>query len=76
MTGVDASGAMIAAAKARAGAENLPVRFEQARADALPFPNETFDVVSAVTVLCFVDDADRAMREMVSACSDPAAVSR
>lgn len=65
MTGVDASEAMIAAAKARAGAENLPVRFEPARADALPFPDETFDVVSAVTVLCFVDDADRAIREMV-----------
>jgi len=64
VTGVDASEAMIAAAKARAGAENLPVRFEQARADALPFPDETFDTVSAVTVLCLIDDADKAMREM------------
>jgi len=65
VAGVDASEAMVAAAKARAGAENLPVGFEQAQADALPFPDETFDVVTAVTVLCFIDDADRAMREMV-----------
>lgn len=65
VTGVDASEAMIAAAKARAGAENLPVQFERARADALPFPDKTFDVVTAVTVLCFIDDADKAVREMV-----------
>jgi SAM-dependent methyltransferase len=56
---------MVAAAKARAGATNALVQFEQARADTLPFPDETFDTVTAVTVLCFIDDTDRAMREMV-----------
>jgi SAM-dependent methyltransferase len=31
---------------------------------ALPFADESFDIVLAVTVLCFVDDAAHAVREM------------
>jgi len=63
--GVDASEAMVAAATARAVAEDPRAEFERAEADALPFPDDTFDVVTAVTVLCFIDDTDRAVREMV-----------
>ena len=64
MTGVDASEAMVAAAKARASRTNAVAQFKQARADTLPFPDETFDTVIAVTVFCFIDDAEKAMREM------------
>lgn len=33
-------------------------------AEHLPFPDERFDAVLMVTTLCFVDDAERAVREM------------
>jgi SAM-dependent methyltransferase len=36
----------------------------QADIRVLPFADCSFDVVLAVTVLCFIEDADRAMREM------------
>jgi SAM-dependent methyltransferase len=32
--------------------------------EALPFAAETFDLVTAITVLCFVDDADSVLREI------------
>lgn len=64
VTGMDRSDDMIAAAKARAEAENVFPHFEHGEAAALPFADGTFDIVTAVTVLCFVKDADQAVREM------------
>ena len=57
VTGIDASAAMIAAAKDRAKQYNADITFEVAMAEHLPFPAERFDVVTAITILCFVDDA-------------------
>ena len=34
------------------------------RVERLPFPDASFDVVAAITVLCFVSDAAGALREM------------
>jgi ubiquinone biosynthesis O-methyltransferase len=62
--GVDASANMIRAARARAEAEGLNVEFLMGRAEALPFDNESFDVVSAVTVLCFIRDASHTFAEV------------
>lgn len=56
VTGIDTSAAMIAAARARAASAGTEIEFHLAAAQALPFPSEQFDVVVAVTVLCFVDD--------------------
>jgi ubiquinone/menaquinone biosynthesis C-methylase UbiE len=64
MTGVDADPQMLAAARARAEATGLAVVFVEGDIHALPFPDATFDVVVAVTVLCFVPDAEHAVREM------------
>ncbi len=63
--GVDVSQTMLEAAKERA--EKAGVELELTRADVrgLPFPDGHFDCVVAVTVLCFVDDAARALSEMV-----------
>ena len=36
----------------------------QGQIRALPFADNSFDIVLAVTVLCFVDDAAQAVREM------------
>ncbi|MEP1105760.1 MAG: methyltransferase domain-containing protein [Alphaproteobacteria bacterium] len=62
--GVDSSAAMVAAANGRAAAAGAGVTFETGKAEALPFEAGTFDVVVAVTVLCFVGDTTRAVAEM------------
>lgn len=64
VTGIDASAAMIDAARARAKQHNADVTFQVAMAEHLPFPTERFDVVTAVTILCFVEDAAPAFREI------------
>jgi ubiquinone/menaquinone biosynthesis C-methylase UbiE len=64
VTGVDASASMIAAARTRAERTGLAVTFCEGRADALPFPAESFDLVVAVTVLCFIEDALPTFREV------------
>jgi SAM-dependent methyltransferase len=38
-------------------------RFVEGRVECLPFPDDTFDVVTAVTVLCLVSDRGTAVRE-------------
>ncbi len=54
VVGVDASERMIGAARERAAGEHAPVAFHVAGAAALPFPDQHFDLVAAVTILCFV----------------------
>lgn len=64
VSGIDASTQMIEAARARARARNAEIDFQTARAEQLPFPAARFDVVVAVTILCFVADATGVFREM------------
>lgn len=64
VTGVDADPGMLTAARARAEAMGLPVAFVEGDIRALPFPDASFDVIVAVTVLCFVPDTPRAVCEM------------
>ncbi len=40
------------------------VRFQDAPAEALPFPDHSFDTVVASLVLCTVDDQDRSLAEI------------
>ena len=63
-TGVDASPTMLSAGRARAKAASLDITFVEGDARALPFPDATFDLATAVTVLCFVPDAEHAVREI------------
>jgi 2-polyprenyl-3-methyl-5-hydroxy-6-metoxy-1,4-benzoquinol methylase len=63
-TGVDPDPAMLAAARVRAANLNIRASFLEGRVERLPFPAASFDVVVAVTVLCFVPDAAGAVREM------------
>ncbi|MGO9741339.1 MAG: class I SAM-dependent methyltransferase [Roseiarcus sp.] len=63
-TGVDANPAMLAAARHRAEEGVVAAAFLERRAERLPFPNDAFDVVCAVTVLCFVEEAGAALHEM------------
>jgi ubiquinone/menaquinone biosynthesis C-methylase UbiE len=64
VTGVDADRRMLAAGRARAEARGVAVHLLQGDIRALPFPDGSFDIVVAVTVLCFMDDAARAVGEM------------
>ena len=64
VTGIDASVAMIAAARSKAARHHADVSFQVAEAAHLPFEAEQFDVVTAITILCFVDNAAPVFREI------------
>lgn len=64
VVGLDGSAAMIEAAVARAQRAHAQVTFEIGAAAAMPFPAGQFDVVVAVTILCFVADAAPVFREI------------
>ncbi|MBX5453068.1 MAG: class I SAM-dependent methyltransferase [Acidobacteriia bacterium] len=63
-TGVDLSTEMLATARARAEAKAAEIGFVLAATERLPFGAATFDLVLAVTVLCFIEDAAPVFREM------------
>jgi SAM-dependent methyltransferase len=63
VVGVDADPAMLSAARARARGASVSVFFEEGRVEALPLPDASFDVVLAITVLCFVRDRAAAVKE-------------
>lgn len=62
--GIDPDPAMLDTARARAERAGVKAGFTNGRVERLPFADASFDVVVAVTVLCFVDDASAALREM------------
>lgn len=64
VTGLDADPHMLAAARERARQARAAFACVRGDVRALPFADDTFDVVVAVTVLCLVSDAALAVREM------------
>lgn len=64
VVGCDPDPRMIAKAAARATAERDAMIYLLGRAEHLPFRDQSFDVVTAVTVLCFVEQRSRAVKEM------------
>ena len=52
----------------RAEAERLPMVFQQADAEALPFPDESFDVVLSSFGVMFTPNHARAARELLRVC--------
>lgn len=62
-TAVDISEAMLEAARCRTREAGLHAHFERADASRLPFEDGSFDLVLAVTSLCFVEDAAASVRE-------------
>lgn len=63
--GLDLDPRMLNAARARAKTELSDLKLVPGRAEALPFADATFDRVVAVTTLCFIPDANRAITEMM-----------
>lgn len=64
VTGLDADPMMIAAAHRRSEIEDTRLRLVEGLAERLPFDDESFDSALAVTVLCFVRNAERAIAEI------------
>jgi len=54
--------------RVRASAEGLPVQFEHADAENLPYTNHSFDVVMSTFGVMFTPDQDKAATEMARAC--------
>ena len=54
--------------RARASAEGLPVQFEQADAENLPYTDHGFDVVMSTFGVMFTPDQDKAAAEMARVC--------
>jgi ubiquinone/menaquinone biosynthesis C-methylase UbiE len=60
----DPEPAMLAIARTKPVVPNLPIRFETAPAEHLPFPNASFDTVVSTLVLCTVDDPAQTLAEI------------
>lgn len=64
VAGLDVDEAMLAAARERAREQHLEIDWTRASIASIPSAADTFDVVLAVTVMCFVDDPTAALREL------------
>jgi ubiquinone/menaquinone biosynthesis C-methylase UbiE len=60
--------ALLDRGRERAGAERLNIEFREADAEALPFPDETFDDVVSTFGVMFAPDQDRVAAELIRVC--------
>lgn len=67
--GVDISEAMLNVARRRAADASVAVDLYFGDVQALSFDDDTFDVVFATTVLCFVDAPDSTIRALLNSCA-------
>ena len=64
----DYVGALLERGRERAQAERLPVSFQEADAEALPFPDASFDVVLSTFGVMFTPNQERAASELARVC--------
>ncbi|MDX2251763.1 MAG: class I SAM-dependent methyltransferase [Nitrospira sp.] len=69
VTGVDISSLLVQRAQARAQAEELKVRFEEADAEALPFDDASFDMVVSLIGAMFAPRPDHVAKELLRVCA-------
>jgi 2-polyprenyl-6-hydroxyphenyl methylase/3-demethylubiquinone-9 3-methyltransferase len=62
--GIDPSQGAVAAARAHAAGEGLPIRYETGVGESLPFPADSFDAVVCVDVLEHVTSLDDVLAEV------------
>ncbi|WP_454695159.1 class I SAM-dependent methyltransferase [Achromobacter aegrifaciens] len=60
--------ALLGRGRERAAAEHLQIEFQEADAEALPFPDGGFDAVVSTFGVMFTPDQDKAAAEMVRVC--------
>jgi SAM-dependent methyltransferase len=68
VTSTDYVATLLERGRARASAEGLPVQFEQADAENLPYADGTFDVVLSTFGVMFTPDQDKAASEVARVC--------
>ena len=68
VTGVDIAANWVAAARERAAAEGLDARFDEGDAEALPYPDASFDVVATIFGAMFAPRPDRVAAELLRVC--------
>lgn len=68
VTSTDYVPALLERGRRRAEAEGLEVTFQEADAEALPFPDGTFDAVLSTFGVMFTPDQDRAAAELLRVC--------
>jgi SAM-dependent methyltransferase len=68
VTGVDYVPELVERARLRAAAEGTPARFEVADAQALPFPEASFDLVLSTVGVMFAPDQTTAAGELLRVC--------
>jgi ubiquinone/menaquinone biosynthesis C-methylase UbiE len=64
----DYVGALLEGGRRRAEADRLPVTFQEADAEALPFADASFDVVLSTFGVMFTPNQDKAARELLRVC--------
>lgn len=64
VVGLDPSGPALEMAKGRARDAGVNVSLAEGDARSIPFDSETFDIVTAVTVLCFVKSPEKVFGEV------------
>lgn len=68
VTGVDIATNLVERARARARAEGLQARFEEADAEGLPFADASFDVVASLIGAMFAPRPDLVAKELLRVC--------
>jgi len=68
VTSTDYVPTLLERGRARASAEGLPVQFEQADAENLPYADESFDVVMSTFGVMFTPDQEKAAAQMARVC--------
>jgi SAM-dependent methyltransferase len=68
VTGVDIAGNLVERARSRAQAEGLTTRFEEADAEALPFDDASFDVVTSLIGAMFAPRPQLVAQELLRVC--------
>ena len=68
VTGVDIANNLVERARARAQAEGLNARFEEADAETLPFADASFDVVVSLIGAMFAPRPDLVAKELLRVC--------
>ncbi len=68
VTSTDYVPSLLERGRERASAERLKVEFREADAEALPFPNASFDVVLSTFGVMFTADQDKAAAELLRVC--------
>jgi SAM-dependent methyltransferase len=68
VTGVDIATNSILAARGRAAAEGLDARFDEGDAEALPYPDASFDVIATIYGAMFAPRPDVVAAELLRVC--------